>query len=741
MLFFLFDVLFLGLEGFFQRLLLFAVFLRLGNLLLQSFDKFLVHLAVLLEIRIPDRLGLVRVSRVAVVHFHVVHGHRQELHGFLGMLGIGIHKRRADPHRDHRRRPFLKAQQQRFIVASAVHHRRSVKLQQRPLVFLIRVIQIAVFLVPVLFFLVFGNAQRVIVQVIQPAQQPAHHRGSEGVAVVSLAFHPCFILVQHDLQDLRAEVHAVGIAFAQRYVPAFQAFRHLLHPVKELVPGLRQLLLGAADFLPDVHVDAQGFPGEAGGNRDDLAVLLQGVLHVRIHALHVRGDLFVAAQVRQVVPVAHRAEFIPVIPQHIDVHRAVPVHHLLQHLGVPVLLQHHGDIAPGVVDVIDGLAHGVAPAQIADPQPDAAPLGGIGVFQLHAVIHADQQKAVRHQVHAVAGVLAVVHGHGLRRVKLRRRPHFPVQDIVQGVLRRVVAGRDPAVVQSGQLHQRFLFPAFQVQAVNLHRGGTVGVRPDRVRHYQAAVRAGGNLAAEVIPEFDLGAGSFLHVDDFQHLGAFAVYGHRQLAVQREDFVDALCILILFLIHDQAAQVHLRQAGGLLQDHFAVLQLRVLRDHLDLVFPVAVLFLDRQAVQLIVPGEPVVHICIAFTGFFFPAVFVIQQAEAVQQAVRVSGVFRVVNVVRVVCVAQQGGRVQQAVGAAAGVIGVVRVVRVFGVFHFFRVFRLVLLVFAVFTAKLVLVQHKDLRFRVYVRIPQDLVLAALLGNHVYPVSVRESGPDV
>ena len=163
---------------------------------------------------------------------------------------------------------------------------------------------------------------------------------------------------------------------------------------------------------------------------------------------------------------------------------------------------------------------------------------------------------------------------------------------------------------------------------------------------------------------------------------------------------------------------------------------MLRDHLDLVFPVAVLFLDRQAVQLIVPDKPVVHICIAFTGFFFPAVFVIQQAEAVQQAVRVSGVFR--GVIVGVIVAQQGGRVQQAVGAAAGVIGVVRV---FGVFHFFRVFRLVLLVFAVFTAKLFLVQHKDLRFRVYVRIPQDLILAALLGNHVYPVAVRESGPDV
>ena len=215
MLFFVFDVFFLSLEGFFQLLLLFAVFLCLGNLFLQSFDIFFEFLAVPLIIRIPDRFSLVRVSRVAVVHFHVVHGHRQELHGFLGMFGIGIHKRRADPHRDHRRLPFLKAQRQRFKVASAAQYRRSIQFQQRPLVFLLRVIQVAVFLVPVLFLLMFGNAQRVIVQVVQPAQQLAHHRGGEGVAVVSLAFHPCFILVQHDLQDLRAEVHPVGIGFIQ----------------------------------------------------------------------------------------------------------------------------------------------------------------------------------------------------------------------------------------------------------------------------------------------------------------------------------------------------------------------------------------------------------------------------------------------------------------------------------------------------------------------------------------------
>ena len=377
---------------------------------------------------------------------------------------------------------------------------------------------------------------------------------------------------------------------------------------------------------------------------------------------------------------------------------------------------------------------------IADPQLDAAPLGGIGVLQLHAVVHAHQHEAARHQVHAVAGALAVVHRHGLRRVKLRRRPQFPVQDIVQGILFRVVAGRDPAVVQSGQLHQRFLGPAFQVQAVDLQRHGPVSIRPDRMCHQQAAVRTGGNLAAEVIPEFDLGVGSVLHVEDFQHFGTVPVYGHRQLVPQREDFVDAPCVLILFLIHNQAAQIHFRQVGGFLQDHFAVLQLRVLRDHLDLVFPSAVLFLIHQAVDLTVPGEPVVHICIAAFGFsvFFPVIFVAPQAEGVQQGLRRAGVFRAVLVV---IAAQQSVHVQQAV-CAYGVIGVIiGVAGFFRVFRAFRVFRLVSVVFAVFTAKLILVQHKAFRFPVHVREAQDLICTVLLDKHVNPVFARECGPDV
>ena len=215
----------------------------------------------------------------------------------------------------------------------------------------------------------------------------------------------------------------------------------------------------------------------------------------------------------------------------------------------------------------------------------------------------------------------------------------------------------------------------------MNRIGRGGVVPFRMGYQQAAFRSRGDLTAEVFSQLNLGVGSVLHVEDFQHFSSVAVYSHHQFVVILKDLIDPLHVLVIILVHDQAGQIQLRQAA-FLQGHLAVFQLCMLDNRFRLAAFTVISIPVQQCVQFVFIAEPAVYIGVAV--FFAAFVLVI---------------FLIVRVV-------------------------------FG-------FRIVLFVFILSAAvQQPLIQREGFRFRVYIRVPQDLMLIAFLDHDVKAVSVRE-----
>ena len=289
----------------------------------------------------------------------------------------------------------------------------------------------------------FPGLEAFIVQVVQPLDQVAQDGVVEGIFIVALLLHPELILFNHAFQDDGPQVHAVFPGNLDLDV------RHLLrqcfHPVEELVPGVGKLLFLHSHHLHGIGVHAEDAAICVNRNREDFAVLLHRVLDIGLHPGYACGNLFIGAQVNQVFVVVNRAELIALVGQHVDVRMRVAVHHGLHDvlLECPVRFRNHGDIAPCIVHVINGVCNGIISAAL-HPQLDAAALCGIGVFNQQVAEELYQHKAVLQHHHAVAVVRAVIDGLSLFNVKLRHCPQFSVGKVVQSIRLRVIAGIDPA---------------------------------------------------------------------------------------------------------------------------------------------------------------------------------------------------------------------------------------------------------------------------------------------------------
>ena len=445
------------------------------------------------------------------------------------MLGKRIHERNADPDRQNRFLILREAQGQRNVIRVAIHNRGSIGIQQRITVITV----IEVFLI-FLFFLVpcLRNLQSVIIQVVQSPDQFAQFRVSKGIVGFSLFLHPDLILVQQQLQDVRPEANPVRHRCHEN-LRTFQPLRQRLQPVKELAPGLRQLLLGSADSFPHIHMDAERLSAEAHRHADDLPVLFHRLLQVGIQAVGARRNLLIGAQVRQVVPAAHRTELIAVVLKQIHIRAAVPVQHLLQDFRFPspVRLQDHGDVSPCIVHRINRFIGRRTPGVIRNPQRNAAALGRVGILGHDCIGSPYHHITVRQQEHTVAVVRAVIHSFRPRHVKLGYRPQFTVFEVIQGILFSAVGRADPGETHTGK-HGKLRFTLVcQIQAVDLDRYVRI-IIPFIPCNQNASLRPGSHLV-EVVTQFHFRAGPVLQIDQQQFPPGISICGQDQLIFHSE----------------------------------------------------------------------------------------------------------------------------------------------------------------------------------------------------------------